>query len=117
VPGASPYDYTIGSPYYFTEVGEFEATPSPYGAFDMGGNVGEWTEGLYWPDYGPGGNMRRVRGGSFGDGDYFLLSDLTNGYSPTLESGTGFRVAFVPEPATLGVLALGGMAMLRRRRR
>ncbi|MBT3200403.1 MAG: PEP-CTERM sorting domain-containing protein [Phycisphaerales bacterium] len=29
----------------------------------------------------------------------------------------GFQVVEVPEPATMGLLALGGLAMLRRRRR
>jgi len=30
---------TIGSPYWRTEVGEFENSDSPYGTFDQGGNV------------------------------------------------------------------------------
>ncbi len=36
------YTYTIGSPYYTTEVGEFENSESPYGTFDQGGNLYEW---------------------------------------------------------------------------
>ena len=36
--------YTIGSPYYTTEVGEFENSESPYGTFDQGGNIWEWNE-------------------------------------------------------------------------
>ena len=36
--------YTIGGPYWRTEVGEFENSESPYGTFDQGGNVWEWNE-------------------------------------------------------------------------
>ena len=32
----------VGSPYYRTNVGEWEASASPYGTFDQGGNVWEW---------------------------------------------------------------------------
>jgi len=38
--------YTIGSPYYRTEAGEFENSDSPYGTFDQGGNVYEWNEAV-----------------------------------------------------------------------
>ena len=33
--------YTIGFPYYITEVGEFENSESPYNTFDQGGNLME----------------------------------------------------------------------------
>ena len=36
--------YTLGSPYYRTNVGEFENSASAYGTFDQGGNVWEWNE-------------------------------------------------------------------------
>ena len=38
--------YTIGYPYYRTNVGEFENSASPYGTFDQAGNVSEWSEGV-----------------------------------------------------------------------
>jgi formylglycine-generating enzyme required for sulfatase activity len=38
--------YTIGSPYYRTEVGDHENSDSPYGTFDQGGNVWEWNEAI-----------------------------------------------------------------------
>ena len=100
---------TIGSPYYRTEVGEFENSESPYGTFDMGGNVWEWNEAVI-------GSDRGMRGSSFGYHDQFLSASSGGSNPPTYEHVYfGFRVA-VPEPATLGLLALGGLALLKRRR-
>jgi len=36
--------FTLGSPYYFTEVGAHENSASAYGTYDQNGNVWEWTE-------------------------------------------------------------------------
>ncbi len=55
-----PDGYTIGSPYYWTEVGEFENSASPYGTFDQGGNVWEWTETVIVDT-----TMRQIRGGDW----------------------------------------------------
>jgi formylglycine-generating enzyme required for sulfatase activity len=68
---ATFYDgsFTIGSPYYRTEVGAHENSDSLYGTFDQGGNVWEWNETLI-------GSTRGLRGGSYDyDGDY-----LRSGY-------------------------------------
>jgi formylglycine-generating enzyme required for sulfatase activity len=88
--------------------------PSCYGTFDQGGNVWEWTESA------SGLSRRVLRGGSVHDDHYFLLASYRYGneYYPSHHDSTfGFRVSKVPEPATLGMLALGGLAMIRRRRR
>ena len=108
---ATFYDsgYTIGSPYYRTEFGAHENSDSPYGTFDQGGNVWEWNEALI-------GSYRGLRGGSFGGVDV-LFASYRNGNSPTLElSSVGFRVSEVPAPATMAILMLGGIGILRRRK-
>jgi formylglycine-generating enzyme required for sulfatase activity len=103
-------DYTIGSPYYRTKVGEFENSDSPYGTFDQGGNVWEWNEAVRNP-------LRGLRGGSFGNGgNVYLGASLGSNEYPTYEgSGVGFRVSTAPEPTSLAILALGGVGMLVRR--
>jgi len=85
-------DYTIGNPYYRTEVGEFENSASPYGTFDQGGNIYEWNETVWHGAY------RVLRGGSF-DSDFDNLHAATRSgdNSPTDEfDNIGFRVAEVP---------------------
>ncbi len=93
---ANYYDsgYGIGSPYYRTEVGGYDAKPSdsPYGTFDQGGNVGEWNEAIFY------GSYRSLRGGSFDDYNIGLRAANRNRcYDPTDEDNNiGFRVAEVP---------------------
>jgi len=54
----------IGSPYFNTEVGEWENSASPYGTYDQGGNLFEWTEGVY-VNVSQGVTRRLARGGSY----------------------------------------------------
>lgn len=110
------YYFSVGDPYCRTEAGEFENSKSPYGTFDQGGNVWEWTEtsflnanrgnrgGAYFSYEGPSGSIGNMRASGYG-------------YSqPTrMEAFIGFRVAYIPEPATLTLLLGGGLAMIRRR--
>ena len=92
------YNYTIGSPYWLTEVGAFTASASAYGTFDQGGNVWEWTESFTTP------TIRSTRGGAFDDASFNMLAANRCGcFLPINESDdVGFRVARVaPQvPAT-----------------
>ena len=106
-------DYTVGSPYYRTGVGAHENSDSPYGTFDQGGNVWEWNEAVVIY----GSPQRGLRGGFFNDIGINLRASGRMYYSPTNKDyPVGFRVAMVPEPATLLFLALGALAVVRRRR-
>ncbi len=109
---ATFYDngYTIGSPYYRTDVGAHENSESPYDTFDQGGNVQEWNEAIL-------GSYRGLRGGSFYGSDISLRASYRGYDDPTFEgSSIGFRVSEVPEPGSMAFLALGAVGVLRRRR-
>jgi formylglycine-generating enzyme len=98
--------------YYNTVAGEFQLSDSPYGTLDQGGNVWEWNEAVI-------SSSRGLRGGSFLDYESYLRAAYRGyyGLGPAAEDGdVGFRVVQVPEPATMSLLALGGLAVLRRRR-
>ena len=93
--------YTIDSPYYHTEVGEFESSESPYDTFDQGGNVFEWNEQIL------NGSYRGWRGGSFNYDDSYLEARYRFffGLPENQNSHVGFRVVSIPEPGSLVMLA------------
>ena len=102
---------TIGRPYARTEVGAFANSLSSYGTFDQGGNVWEWDEAI------SDSSIRVLRGGSFNDDYGYLLARRHIDRFPDEEYiAYGFRVAYIPEPATIVMLALAGVGMLRRRK-
>jgi len=102
----SNYDMAIGAPWDIITNGTMEQN----GTFDMMGNVWEWHENFYYSYYDT------VRGGCYLNTDGCLASSCSSYYSPGEGSHIGFRVASVPEPATLLLLGLGGLASLRKRR-
>lgn len=86
------------------------------GTYDMMGNLGEWMESPYVSgQYSPLPVYRGIRGGSYGSYDDYLSSSRRGFDHPFGNSYTGFRVASVPEPATM-VLLVFGAAILRRKR-
>jgi formylglycine-generating enzyme len=108
-------DYTIGSPYFTTVVGDFENSESPYDTFDQGGNLWEWNEAE-----GYDGLSRGLRGGGRGNNSNYLAAASRSNFDPAYEcEGIGFRVASVPEPGGISLLlcgAIAGMIWWRRRR-
>jgi sulfatase modifying factor 1 len=95
--------------------------PSYYGAFDMSGNVGELNDldGLALS-----GSSRGNRGGNWGTVSPSILSSSTSStVTPSFAGSSvlGFRLATVPEPATLGMASTGALCacgwwVLKRRR-
>lgn len=89
-------------------VGAFEEGKSPYGIYDMAGNVWEWVSDWYAPDYyktspsqnptgPPMGSHKVIRGGSWGSGPESLRSAERETHVPSFRGfGTGFRCAKTP---------------------
>jgi len=86
-------------------VGSFEAGKSPYGVYNMGGNVREWVADWFAPDYyanapdrnppGPSSGIGRVlRGGSWRSNIPVASSTYRLWYSPEVKDEyVGFRCA------------------------
>ena len=102
---ANYYDgnkYCVGNT---TEVGSYESGKSPYGMYDMAGNVWEWVNDWYSETYssisqssnplGPdSGQYRVLRGGSWNFSDDVVRSALRGRNTPDLISfNVGFRCA------------------------
>jgi len=92
----------------FTPVGSFPGSVSPYGTFDQGGNIWEWSEAFVRT------NERGLRGGGF-DGATGLAASDWGGFQPGGCSCVGFRLAAIPEPGTGLLLAIGLIGLARRR--
>jgi formylglycine-generating enzyme required for sulfatase activity len=92
-------------PQTLRPVGSFEQGRSPFGAYDMAGNVWEWVNDWYGPGYykapqernprGPGGGSAKVlRGGSWTNLARLVRATHRYGADPEMRnSDTGFRCA------------------------
>jgi formylglycine-generating enzyme required for sulfatase activity len=87
-----------------TPVGSYESGISPYGLYDMAGNVWEWTSSLYKPypyntndgrESATGSGDRVIRGGSWGqEGDNSVSVSYRYAYDPDQANmDLGFRCA------------------------
>ena len=120
-PGNNSSYYAGGrpdDPYPTTEVGEYENSASPYGTYDQGGNVWEFTD-VEVPSTSADGYF--VCGGSWThlDATWAQEAEEIGGwYFEIQRAGDlhGFRVSYVPEPAAMTLLSLGGLALLKRKK-
>jgi len=99
----------------FTSTGETTGQ-SPYGTYDQGGNVQEWTEAF------AGHENRILRGGTvFNPASSLNAAAFGTASPPSADDGAGgFRLVFlIPEPSTVLLLLLGAplLALMNRRRR
>jgi formylglycine-generating enzyme len=114
IPNASAPTATPNSANYnmpvngsLTAVGAYTGTTSPYGAFDMGGDVSQWNES-FLVSHGA------WRGSFFALPSIGLLSSarLATGNPFEESESVGFRVAMIPEPSSfvLGAIGIAGLA-------
>jgi formylglycine-generating enzyme required for sulfatase activity len=99
-PNSANYKNAVG---HLTPVGSYTGTTSPYGAFDMGGDVYQWDEA--WVFF-----RRGTRGGSFASSssNNLLSSSRGGGAIPLFDySDVGFRLTMIPEPSSLVLAAFG----------
>jgi formylglycine-generating enzyme required for sulfatase activity len=93
--GTAAFD---GSQSNLADVGAYAGSLSAYGTFDQGGNVYEWNEEIFE------GTQRVVRGGAYGSASSFLAASFFDGIGAQHNGvDTGFRLASVPEPASLAL--------------
>jgi formylglycine-generating enzyme len=117
VPGHANCDRQV---FDLTVVGSYAGSASPWGTFDQGGNVNEWTE-----TSANDGQGRRYRGGDYVNSVQRVHARFRGSLSSASERDTiGFRLAMipggyvVPEPSTAllviaGLLGLAGWRGVR----
>lgn len=124
VPVAVSEGTSDGTAVYNLQAGPADITNagglSAYGTMGQGGNVWEWNETAYdGINNTPSEDRQRLGGSWLRSGSSHLnASNMTPGSDPWAEYDIriGFRVAMVPEPSSLSLLALGGVAVALRRR-
>lgn len=89
-----------GSPWLGTPYGNYERTPTQLNMYNATGTPGLEPDGQYHPLGGSDAGSLRIVTRDMQQGDYFILKEW-----PT-----------TPEPATMSMLVLGGLALLRRKR-
>jgi hypothetical protein len=90
---------------------------SPYGTMGQGGNAFEWTETAVDGSNNTAGEDRELRGGDWANSGYLIASRRYNGPPSQEYYVSGFRVASVPEPSALSLLAIGLGIFFRRSRK
>jgi formylglycine-generating enzyme required for sulfatase activity len=112
-------NYDFGQGYDngdFVSVGYYNQTANVYGTFDQGGNAFEWNEG-----YALGGYPSTYRwrnGGCFlqNTAGEVSFDSLSVAVAANGQNVTGFRLATIPEPATICLISMGSLVLLRKRK-
>jgi formylglycine-generating enzyme required for sulfatase activity len=87
------------------------------GTYDMMGNVWEWMESPFYTGEYISETYRGIRGGSYYFYDDFLASSYRGNNTSNYENDSvGLRVASIPEPCSLVLLALGGLVLRGRKK-
>ena len=90
-------------PNPFTDVGAYTEATSPYGTYDQGGGVMEWNETLI------NSSFRGLRDSSWGNDLSLSAAERSIDFPWSESSDVGFRVASIPEPSTLLLVAMGSL--------
>jgi sulfatase modifying factor 1 len=110
-PSATPNTANCGNAVDTPTIkGSYTGAASPYGTYDQGGNVSQWTETEIPPILPAFSSSRRVtRGGNFGNASSSNAS-TSSGADPETDAlpVIGFRLAMIPEPGT-GLLVIAGL--------
>ena len=119
--GTSPNTAVIGQNYWQGPADINNAGGlSAWGTMAQGGNVTEWMESSFDGSNDIAFETRERRGGLWYVNTSYSDASVRMSGGPSDEDGdSGFRIAMVPEPSALSLLAigLGGLAMIRRRRK
>jgi formylglycine-generating enzyme required for sulfatase activity len=107
-PPSGRYANTNAPDYGTTPIGSYDHGQSPLGLYDMSGNVWEWVSDAYTfdyyadsPSFNPTGpeedtGSRVIRGGSYGDDDFYARTTARVGQNPSWQGALGVRCAKEP---------------------
>jgi sulfatase modifying factor 1 len=111
--GNNMIGFVTGQTTSSAPIASCENSPSPYGTFDQAGNIWERTETR------PNATNNDCLGSRFDWAGATSSSATAVGVYPMVSEHyvVGFRVVETPEPMTMGLLAVGGIVALLRRRR
>jgi hypothetical protein len=119
---AQIYDYNIplGPPDTYPLAGPSDTISagglSAWGTMAQGGNAREWVESAVDGSNDTAAELRSCLGGAWNDLSTPMWNGISLAIDPSSEISTlGFRVAMIPEPSSLSLLALGGVVVALRK--